>query len=61
MPWEDSGWDDSEDGLPGMIRVGVGRPMGGGVEGRSWRGGASESVVMMTGGGLSRDIVERRS
>lgn len=34
--------------------------MGGGVEGRSWRGGESESVVMMTGGGLSRDIVERR-
>lgn len=44
-----------------MIRVGVGRPMGGGVEGRSWRGGESESVVMMTGGGLSRDIVERGS
>lgn len=44
-----------------MTRVGAGRSLGGGVEGAERGGGESGSVVMMTGGGLSRDMVERRA
>lgn len=41
-----------------MTRVGVGRWLGGGVEGAEWSAGESGSVVMITGGGLLRDMVE---